>query len=231
MKKDNGETNLRVVDEEGRPVNPYIPTFISAVPWYAAGGEEEEEEKKKPKNDYDEKRDHWAKFDVSQHRTVVNDRLDSKPTESSEPMADERARTVVRNLRIREDTAKYLHNIQADLTDYNPKTRSLKARNVGDATESLFVEAEESFVPAGKDGERAVFAWQTEERARQAGLLKRRQEMESEAVGDVQKEKVVSKELAAKYGVAKKTGPVIAESDVYVEYTASGQISRIQRKN
>ena len=39
---------------------------------------------------------------------------------------DSKTRTTVRNLRIREDTAKYLHNLDIDSAYYDPKTRSMR---------------------------------------------------------------------------------------------------------
>lgn len=39
---------------------------------------------------------------------------------------DTKTRTTVRNLRIREDTAKYLRNLNADSAYYDPKTRSMR---------------------------------------------------------------------------------------------------------
>ncbi|KAL9982859.1 hypothetical protein ACROYT_G004968 [Oculina patagonica] len=39
---------------------------------------------------------------------------------------DTKRRTTVRNLRIREDTAKYLHNLDPNSAYYDPKTRSMR---------------------------------------------------------------------------------------------------------
>ena len=39
---------------------------------------------------------------------------------------DSKTRTTVRNLRIREDTAKYLHNLDLNSAFYDPKTRSMR---------------------------------------------------------------------------------------------------------
>ena len=39
---------------------------------------------------------------------------------------DSKTRTTVRNLRIREDTAKYLHNLDINSAFYDPKTRSMR---------------------------------------------------------------------------------------------------------
>lgn len=39
---------------------------------------------------------------------------------------DSRTRITVRNLRIREDTAKYLYNLNSDSAHYDPKSRSMR---------------------------------------------------------------------------------------------------------
>lgn len=39
---------------------------------------------------------------------------------------DSKTRITVRNLRIREDTAKYLHNLDPNSAFYDPKTRSMR---------------------------------------------------------------------------------------------------------
>ena len=39
---------------------------------------------------------------------------------------DPKTRTTVRNLRIREDTAKYLRNLDSNSAYYDPKTRSMR---------------------------------------------------------------------------------------------------------
>lgn len=39
---------------------------------------------------------------------------------------DPKTRTTVRNLRIREDTAKYLYNLDPNSAFYDPKTRSMR---------------------------------------------------------------------------------------------------------
>lgn len=39
---------------------------------------------------------------------------------------DSKQRITVRNLRIREDTAKYLRNLDPDSAHYDPKTRSMR---------------------------------------------------------------------------------------------------------
>lgn len=45
---------------------------------------------------------------------------------------DVRTRTTIRNLRIREDTAKYLLNLDLNSAHYDPKTRSMRGNPHGE---------------------------------------------------------------------------------------------------
>ena len=47
---------------------------------------------------------------------------------------DSKTRTTVRNLRIREDTAKYLHNLDLNSAFYDPKTRSMRENPFKDSS-------------------------------------------------------------------------------------------------
>jgi pre-mRNA-processing factor SLU7 len=59
---------------------------------------------------------------------------------------DPRTRTTIRNLRIREDTAKYLKDLSADAPHYDPKSRSMRApigsKNYNDTTDAFVRQSE-----------------------------------------------------------------------------------------
>lgn len=67
---------------------------------------------------------------------LLNVQEDSDDSEDEEKYADQadmwgqkfdsKTRTTVRNLRIREDTAKYLYNLDPNSAFYDPKTRSMR---------------------------------------------------------------------------------------------------------
>ena len=104
--------------------------------------------------DYDGKRDRWAGFDPSSYKAVVEEyeqveeakrklkeargpeAEDSDDDEDADKYADHidmpgtkvdsKQRITVRNLRIREDTAKYLRNLDLESAYYDPKTRSMR---------------------------------------------------------------------------------------------------------
>jgi len=103
---------------------------------------------------YDAKRDRWDAYDPSDYREVEEEyarvedmraklRDSGETVELDAPMDDEdkyaedmapvqgvdmdsRTRITVRNLRIREDTAKYLYNLDPHGAYYDPKSRSMR---------------------------------------------------------------------------------------------------------
>lgn len=106
--------------------------------------------------DYDGKRDRWAGYDPSEHREIVEEyqkieeakkelraeklnagEIDDQDSDKDEDKyvdeidmpgtkVDSKQRITVRNLRIREDTAKYLRNLDPNSAYYDPKTRSMR---------------------------------------------------------------------------------------------------------
>ena len=61
---------------------------------------------------------------------------------------DPKTRTTVRNLRIREDTAKYLYNLDPNSAFYDPKTRSMREnpfKNIKDPSEQVIVYEDETW--------------------------------------------------------------------------------------
>lgn len=81
---------------------------------------------------------------------------------------DTKTRITVRNLRIREDTAKYLRNLDVDSAHYDPKTRSMRENPNKDIAPENLTYAGDNFVRAsGQAPEMAklqLFAWQAHDR-------------------------------------------------------------------
>lgn len=98
---------------------------------------------------FDEKRDRWAGYDTNQYNEIVDkyerieqqrkkyktddsndNNANTSPSDSSDVddiiHSDDQAAHTARNLRLREDTAKYLHNLNVNSAYYDPKSRSMR---------------------------------------------------------------------------------------------------------
>ncbi len=148
--------------------------------------------------------------------------------------------TSTRNLRLREDTAKYLVNLDLESAKYDPKTRSMvdvgDLNAKGDSASALI--AEDNFMRASGDAaefERAQrYAWESQEKGvgrklhlqanpTEGEILQKKQTEESESKKASQR-----KALLEKYGGAEHLQPAplkeLQENERYVEYDESGGI-------
>lgn len=127
-----------------------------------------------------------------------NDTLDSSSSDSGDSddeekyaeaadmpgqKVDSKARMTVRNLRLREDTAKYLRNLDPESAYYDPKTRSMRENPHPEAADpSLLPFAGDNFVrqsgDAVKMAELQVFAWQAAEKGIEINLQANPSEVE-----------------------------------------------------
>ena len=83
-------------------------------------------------------------------------------------------KTTVRNLRIREDTAKYLRNLDPESAFYDPKSRAMRENptpHLGDPKDLIY--AGDNFARATGDAlelaKTSCFAWDAERRGTKAG--------------------------------------------------------------
>lgn len=219
---------------------------------------------------WDAKRDRWNGYDASEYRNVVEEYEELESLKRSTKKAadgenedddneegdQEEARyaeesdmgrkqsTATRNLRIREDTAKYLLNLDLDSAKYDPKTRSMIGLGAqADKTSALV--AEENFIRASGDAaefERAQkYAWESQERGDKqihlqanptsGEILRKRELAESEAKREAQR-----KALLEKYGGEEhlKAAPLrdtaVIENENFVEYDETGAIKGAPKK-
>ncbi len=147
--------------------------------------------------------------------------------------------TATRNLRIREDTAKYLLNLDLDSAKYDPKTRSMVDMGA-QADQAAALVAEDNFMRASGDAaefEKAQkYAWESQERGDKnkthlqanptSGEYFRRKEREE---NDTRRE-AQRKMLLEKYGGEQHLQPsqlrdmAVIENERYVEYDETGAI-------
>lgn len=199
---------------------------------------------------WDAKRDRWNGYDASQYDAVVQEynELEALKKTTGDGTGEDGDRyeaetdmgrqqsTSTRQLRLREDTAKYLLNLDLDSAKYDPKTRSMLDPGAMNDQAAALV-AEEGFVRKGGDAaefEKAQrYAWERQEAGDKLHLqanptagalaLKQKQTEESD-----RKEKQ-RKALLDKYGSqeAVKKAPLVSAieaSERFVEYDESGGI-------
>lgn len=147
--------------------------------------------------------------------------------------------TSTRNLRLREDTAKYLLNLDLESAKYDPKTRSMVDMGAQTDQASALV-AEDNFMRASGDAaefEKAQkYAWESQERGDKNKIhvqanptsgeyFLRKEKEENEA-----KREAIQKTLLEKYGGEQHMQPLklrntaVIENERYVEYDETGAI-------
>ncbi|KAI0172738.1 Pre-mRNA splicing Prp18-interacting factor-domain-containing protein [Hypoxylon sp. FL1284] len=152
--------------------------------------------------------------------------------------------TATRQLRIREDTAKYLLNLDLESAKYDPKTRTMvDAGATADRAAQLF--AEEGYLRASGDAaefERAQqYAWEKQERSGDTGQHLQANPTAGEfhrkqAHDDAERKKAARvKALQDRYGGDQHVMPAalrdaaVTESEQFVEYDEAGLIKGAPR--
>lgn len=213
---------------------------------------------------WDAKRDRWNGFDASEYKAITDEyteleemkkaalKAEQAGNEDEEGVGQDGAKyleesdmgrqqsNATRQLRIREDTAKYLLNLDLDSAKYDPKTRSMVDSGATADTAAALV-AEEGFMRASGDAaefEKAQqYAWESQEKGGDtkshlqanptSGEYYRKKEREEAAAKAEQKKKM----LLEKYGggevnstAARLRDAAVIESERFVEYDESGRI-------
>eukprot|EP01134_Creolimax_fragrantissima_P001950 CFRG1950T1 len=158
---------------------------------------------------------------------------------------DAKKRITVRNLRIREDTAKYLRNLDTKSAHYDPKTRSMRG-NPYAGTGKIAEEREyvpENFVrytgDAKKVAQMQLFAWNKSDIGEDVHVqalptatekLLNTEKRYMDDVKDKEQQTIIDKYGGAKYLNAPPQELLLGQSESYVEYDRSGNIVKGQEK-
>ncbi|CAL1294912.1 unnamed protein product [Larinioides sclopetarius] len=158
---------------------------------------------------------------------------------------DSKQRITVRNLRIREDTAKYLRNLDPNSAYYDPKTRAMRDnpyKSSGRTPEELDY-AGDNFVrytgDTSKHSKTQSFAWQAYEKGvevnllaepTKAELLHQEFEVKKEEVKDSIKGGIIEKYGGEEYLDAPPKELIFAQTEDYVEYSRQGQVLKGMEK-
>ncbi|KAF8904476.1 pre-mRNA-splicing factor SLU7 [Gymnopilus junonius] len=347
------------LDEEGRPINPHIPQYISQAPWYLDTGAPSLQHQLSNKLDnwydrgakagpaakkyrkgacencgalthkkqdclerprkkgakytnkdiqaddviqdvaagYDAKRDRWNGYDAAEHKRVYEEyaaleaarqklreeEIDNQTTtdlaavrkvakagksdtktdadfgSSEDEDADEdkyadaadavgqkmdtKTRITVRNLRIREDTAKYLINLDPESAYYDPKTRSMRDAPVKNVPPEDAKFAGDNFLrysgEAPEVSDLQLFAWQAAARGNdvhlnanptQGELLHYEFKQKKEQLKDTTKSSILAKYGGAEYLDSAPRELRQGQTENYVEYSRSGQVIKGREK-
>ncbi|XP_076308311.1 pre-mRNA-splicing factor SLU7-like isoform X2 [Tachypleus tridentatus] len=158
---------------------------------------------------------------------------------------DSKQRITVRNLRIREDIAKYLRNLDPNSAYYDPKTRSMRDNphkgTKKDPEELQY--AGDNFVRFTGDtlqqAKEQLFAWQGYEKGidihlqaepTKTALLNKEYELKKEELKDKQKGTILDKYGGAQHLCAPPKELCFAQSEEYVEYSRRGQVIKGGKK-
>ena len=153
---------------------------------------------------------------------------------------DSRTRITVRNLRIREDTAKYLHNLDPNAAHYDPKSRSMRENpfeNLPGKEKESVKFAGENFIrytgEVQKANEAQVFAWQATGQGIEVHALAGPTKLEA-LKREYQKQKSefsggIKQDLLDKYGGQEHLDSVpkellLAQTETYIEYNRTGKV-------
>ncbi|CAG8637003.1 10711_t:CDS:2, partial [Racocetra fulgida] len=208
--------------------------------------------------DYDAKRDRWNGYDPSEHSKIYEEyekiedarrkmkanELDKQSTtELVKKTVNTKTRTTIRNLRIREDTAKYLRNLDINSAYYDPKTRSMRDNPNKDIGADDTFYAGDNFVrytgDAPKMANLQLFAWQAYEKGTdvhlqanptQGELLHREYLQKKEKLKDTSKDSILAKYGGEDHLNAPPKELLLAQTEQYVEYSRTGRIIKGQER-
>uniref|UniRef100_A0A671R6D6 Pre-mRNA-splicing factor SLU7 n=1 Tax=Sinocyclocheilus anshuiensis TaxID=1608454 RepID=A0A671R6D6_9TELE len=158
---------------------------------------------------------------------------------------DSKRRITVRNLRIREDIAKYLRNLDPNSAYYDPKTRAMRENpysNTGKNPEEVGY-AGDNFVRYSGDtismAQTQLFAWEAYEKGSEVHLqadptklelLHQSYKVKKDDFKEKQKESILEKYGGQEHLDAPPRELLLAQTEEYVEYSRHGAVLKGQEK-
>ncbi|GAM26027.1 hypothetical protein SAMD00019534_092020 [Acytostelium subglobosum LB1] len=152
---------------------------------------------------------------------------------------DPKSRTTVRNLRIREDTAKYLYNLDMDSAHYEPKSRSMRENPLPHANIADIPFAGDNFTRTTGDTREfmkmQMFSWDAVDKGQdvdlsaapsQASILHEEFLKKKELLKNKAKEIILNK-YGGEESLKKPeelSNDVVPQSEIYQEYSAAGKL-------
>lgn len=156
---------------------------------------------------------------------------------------DSKQRITVRNLRIREDTAKYLRNLDPNSAYYDPKTRSMRDNPNPNLHPEETDFAGENFVRYSGDiqkhAQAQLFAWEAHGKGvdvhvlaepTKLELLQQEYEKKKDQFKDASKNKVVEQYGGEEHLQVPPRALLLAQTENYVEYSRFGKIIKGEDK-
>ncbi|KAH9814471.1 Pre-mRNA splicing Prp18-interacting factor-domain-containing protein [Melampsora americana] len=156
---------------------------------------------------------------------------------------DAKTRMTVRNLRIREDTAKYLMNLDVDSAYYDPKTRSMREAPQADVAPEDAKFAGDNFsrssAGASEVQKLQLFAWQSEQRGNdvhinanptQGELLHQEYLKKKEKLKETSKVGILERYGGEEHLERVPLELLSGQTENYVEYSRTGQVTKGQER-
>ncbi|KAM7540997.1 hypothetical protein Aperf_G00000028068 [Anoplocephala perfoliata] len=153
---------------------------------------------------------------------------------------DSKQRQSIRNLRIREDTAKYLYNLDPNSAYYDPKTRAMRENPFENSgkSESEVPFAGDNFIRNDGDApamlERQVFAWEMQNKLgldlhlqadpTRLELLAKKVSMAKEEAHSAIREEVLERYGGREHLEAPPRDLLLGQWESYAEYTPTGRV-------